>query len=205
MNGKMDQDHLKKRAILRTVGPIVLIIGIIFLIIGIADFFSVPKSPFGGSISQTPFGGSNDFFSSTQNFGGGPDLFWCFFIAFPLIAIGIGMTSAGYMGAMARYQANEIAPVGKDVFNYMADGTSEGVKNISKAIHSGVTESKNGIRKNEISKNVKCTHCSTPNTDNAKFCNNCGQKIRLISTCYSCGQENDVNAKFCNHCGSSLI
>ena len=47
-----------------------------------------------------------------------------------------------------------------------------------------------------------CASCGTTNTDDASFCNNCGQS--LASGCPQCGTENPPQANFCNNCGSSL-
>lgn len=60
------------------------------------------------------------------------------FIGFPLMFAGLVMTMMGYAGKMARYQAAEIAPVQKDAFNYMADGTQGGVKTVANAAGEGL-------------------------------------------------------------------
>lgn len=174
MSNKIDKKHNEKRAFLRTMGIIVLVIGLGFLMVGMVNFFSAFSNPFGG----------------------GPRLFWCNFVGIPLLFIGIVMISAGYMGAVARYEAEEIAPVGKDVFNYMANETSEGVETIAKSIHNGIT---NG------NKTLRCTKCNELNDSDAKYCNNCGYELKSTIVCDKCGKENEATAKFCNSCGSKLL
>lgn len=184
MNNKIDKNHSQKRTVFRTVGPILLSIGLIFVIVGIVDFFSAARIPFTGGPGFMP---GTDF--------GGPDLFWCFFVGLPLIFVGGVMTATGFMGAVARYHAEEIAPVGKDVFNYMAKGTSEGVETISRSIHKGITEDKSDL---------VCNNCNKLNKNDAKFCNYCGEELQSIIICSECKEENKSDAKFCNNCGTKL-
>lgn len=172
---KIDRNHNEKRKILRIVGPIVLITGLIFIIVGMVDFFSSTRIPFGG----------------------GPNLFWCNFVGMPLIFVGFVLTSAGYMGAVARYQAEEIAPVGKDVFNYMAEGTSKGVETIAKSIHNGIT--------GNDTKTLVCIKCNEENDTDAKFCKSCGDVLNKKVICNNCGKENEVDSKFCNSCGIKIL
>ena len=58
----------------------------------------------------------------------------CIGIGIPLIFAGLVMTMYGFAGKMARYQAAEMAPVQKDAFNYIADGTQGGVKTVAKRL-----------------------------------------------------------------------
>ena len=101
---QLDPGHNEKRGILRVIGPVIFIVGLIFMIVGLVSFFIA-------------FGGH-----------GFPRLFWCCFVGLPLLWLGSVLSGAGFIGAAARYLAGESAPVAKDTFNYMADGTKEGVK-----------------------------------------------------------------------------
>ena len=47
-----------------------------------------------------------------------------------------------------------------------------------------------------------CPNCQHNNPLNAKFCNNCGDKLQNI--CSSCSTLNEPNSKFCMECGQSL-
>ncbi|HEV2404982.1 MAG TPA: adenylate/guanylate cyclase domain-containing protein, partial [Ktedonobacterales bacterium] len=48
-----------------------------------------------------------------------------------------------------------------------------------------------------------CPTCQTKNSENAKFCNECGQALPRV--CANCGAINPPGAKFCNQCGAPLL
>jgi membrane protease subunit (stomatin/prohibitin family) len=101
----------------------------------------------------------------------------------------------GFMGAVARYQAGEIAPVGKDTFNYMAHGTQGGVRTMASAVGAGLAEGAGGAT-------LACPACGHPNDEDAKFCDDCGAAVS--KACPTCGAANDGHAKFCDGCGNRL-
>ena len=49
---------------------------------------------------------------------------------------------------------------------------------------------------------MKCPKCQFNNADDAKFCNECGQ--RLESVCPACSKVNKYGSKFCNECGHNF-
>ena len=49
---------------------------------------------------------------------------------------------------------------------------------------------------------MQCTKCKHENRDNAKFCENCGEKLSFI--CPKCGSELKPEAKFCDECGTKV-
>jgi len=49
---------------------------------------------------------------------------------------------------------------------------------------------------------IKCNNCQKNNTEEAKFCVECGTKLELL--CQSCGKENPPTHKFCYECGHKL-
>jgi len=49
---------------------------------------------------------------------------------------------------------------------------------------------------------MKCPNCRHENPDDAKFCNECAQKLEL--SCPDCGKANPPGSKFCNQCGHDL-
>ncbi len=122
----MDENRLKSprheaiRTVLRTGGPLVVLIGALFLLIGMVSFFAA--------------------FGSFET----PRLFWCAFVGIPLLAVGGRMCQFGYMGDVARYLAAEAAPVAKDAVNYLGEETQPGVKAVAKAITEGVLEAQQG-------------------------------------------------------------
>jgi hypothetical protein len=140
----IDPNHAAKRDFLRMAGPAILIVGVLFLIVGMVNFFS-----------------------SMGSFEG-PKLFWCFFVGMPLLVVGGSMTSMGFMGAIGRYQASEIAPIGKDTFNYVADGVRPGIKSVTSAVMEGISDA---------GKTQFCTACGSRNDADAKFCKACGHAL----------------------------
>ncbi|HTD85914.1 MAG TPA: hypothetical protein VK850_05000 [Candidatus Binatia bacterium] len=116
MNKLESPKHKSARSFLRVAGPIILGVGLVFILVGFISFF-------GAMNGNQP-----------------PKYFWCAFLGMPLAFLGLVMCKFGYMGAMARYMATEIAPVGADTANYMAKETQEGVKTVARAAAEGVRE-----------------------------------------------------------------
>lgn len=48
---------------------------------------------------------------------------------------------------------------------------------------------------------ASCPKCGAPQATNAKFCPECGTKIKASSTCSKCGAALTPGAKFCPECG----
>jgi len=107
---KINPNHRAQNAFLKTFGPLVLLVGIVFLAIGTIDFFV-----------------------SSSNFQS-PKYFWCCFVGIPITFFGAFMTKMAYMGKVARYSAAELAPVAKDTFNYVANESAEGISSIAQAL-----------------------------------------------------------------------
>jgi hypothetical protein len=173
---QIDPGHNTTRDTFRVMGPVVALTGVGFMIVAFVNFFHA-------------FGGH-----------GQPELFWCFFIGVPLLFAGGVMTSYGYMGKVMRYTAQEMAPVGKDTFNYMADGTREGVKTIASAIGQGLHEGGLGAAPTMI----RCLKCNAPSPADAKFCSQCGHALSKTRPCPNCRELNDPDAKFCDNCGRAF-
>jgi hypothetical protein len=108
--------HKRTRSFLRLAGPLVAGVGLVFLIIGMASFFSV-------------FGGN-----------GSPRLFWCCFVGMPLLFAGGVMCMFGFIGAVSRYTAAEQVPVATEAINDLADGTQAAVKTVARSVAEGVRE-----------------------------------------------------------------
>ncbi|HQP32241.1 MAG TPA: zinc ribbon domain-containing protein [Deltaproteobacteria bacterium] len=47
-----------------------------------------------------------------------------------------------------------------------------------------------------------CPSCNSPLENNAKFCTECGAKIKAEAHCTQCGAKLAPNAKFCGECGA---
>ena len=104
------------RTALWIIGPAILIAGLLCLIVaGISFFASI------GSFSL-------------------PRFFWLAFVGIPLLFIGSVLSMYGFMGAVFRFAAGEVAPVAADSVNYMAEETKGGVETVAKAAAKGVVE-----------------------------------------------------------------
>ena len=102
------------------------------------------------------------------------------------------------MGRVARYQAQQIAPVAKDTFNYMAEGTQEGIKTVVGAIGEGLRQGGPGGSPQTM---VRCHKCNALIEAEAKFCSQCGQAVGKTKACPQCRELNDPDARFCDNCG----
>lgn len=49
-----------------------------------------------------------------------------------------------------------------------------------------------------------CPECEEPLASNAKFCPNCGAKLKAANHCTNCGSKLEPNAKFCGECGTKV-
>ena len=52
--------------------------------------------------------------------------------------------------------------------------------------------------------NMICPKCHTVNSDEEKFCRNCGFQLNSSRICPTCGKTNDSNSKYCKECGTVL-
>jgi len=170
---KIDPGHQSIRSFLRVLGPVVVLVGLVLIAIGLVSFFSA--------------------FGTMQP----PRYFWCAFIGMPLLGVGIILCKFGYMGKVARYVAGEIAPVGKDTINYMADGTKDSIKTIATAIGEGLRGGQDAGQQTM----VRCYKCNALVDAAAKFCSQCGQATQKSKSCPSCKELNDPDARFCDNCG----
>src|SRR2546430_14071609 len=93
---RIDPHHLSRRALLRIAGVALAALGLLFIAVGVAIFFS-----------------SMGTFEP-------PRYFWCIFLGMPLLAVGLGLCQFAFLGSWSRFVAGESAPVQKDTFNYLA-------------------------------------------------------------------------------------
>jgi hypothetical protein len=172
-DNRIDPQHQPIRDTLRVVGPLLLGVGVIFMIVGGVDFFS-----------ELP-----------------PTLFWCFFVGMPLLFVGGVMTQYGYMGRVARYLSQEITPVATDTLNYAVGETKESVRDLAGAVGEGLGLRKSAgaavhircqkcTHENEADaqfcsrcgapmvRSVPCAKCGHPNEPDAKFCDHCRGEMK---------------------------
>lgn len=183
-NSQGDQEKLQRgstaiRDIFQIIGPIILCLGAIFVIMGVMDAIG----------SDGRHGRS-----------------WWPFVGLPLLFVGAVITVNGFMGVMARFHASQIAPLGKDVTNYMVDGTKGSIKTIGSALGAGLAEGM-GQPAGEAAAGqvaVRCHKCNKPNPADAKFCSDCGAALTKSKPCPACHELNDPDARFCGNCGGTL-
>jgi RNA polymerase subunit RPABC4/transcription elongation factor Spt4 len=174
---QIDPGHNSVRDVLRVVGPVIALTGLGFTIVGLVDFFRA-------------FGGFEP-----------PRLFWCAFVGLPLLFVGGVLSSYGYMGRVLRYTAQEMAPPSRDTFNYLAEGTREGVKTMAGALGEGLREGGMGVVPQPM---VRCHKCNALAAADARFCGQCGQALGKAKPCPNCQELNDPDAHFCDNCGQTL-
>jgi ribosomal protein L40E len=176
MGDRLDPEQYRElRALLRAVGPAIAGLGILLTIVGLVSFF---KS----------FGGLEP-----------PRYFWCAFVGLPLAAVGIGISQFAYVGTITRYMAGEVAPVGKDVTNYMVAGTKDSVRELAAAVGEGLASASGGA-----ALRIRCHKCNAENDLTANFCEHCGTSLAKSKPCPECGEINDPDARFCDHCGNTM-
>ena len=169
----IDKNHDTIKSILRIIGPVIVIIGVVFIAIGLINFFS-------SFVSFRP-----------------PRYFWCSFVGMPLCAFGLMICRFAFMGDIARYKANEIAPVAKDTIEYIAHGSKDAIQEIAQAVGEGL----NKKLSTDDTIVIRCHKCNAINSINAKFCSNCGVALQKTKICPKCGDLNDPDAHFCDNCG----
>jgi hypothetical protein len=197
----IDPGHASTRDLLRVVGPLVAIVGGLFMLVGIVDFFSA----FGSVGSSGPFGSQtiavgDSHITLTPDRGmGPPQHFWCLFVGMPMLGIGLMMCRAGFMGKIARYTSAEITPVVTDSLNYAARESKDSIREVAKAVRDGLA----GGGAAEAAE-FPCPRCLHKNEPGAKFCSQCGSALITSRACPKCRHENDLGAKFCDNCGEAM-
>lgn len=188
-----NERHRGNRSVLRIIGPLVLIVGIICTLVGVGGFFSTFIQGFTSGPGEM----------MEEGFGDGIKLFPLAFIGIPLMGIGGMITKFAYMGAVARYAASEIAPVAKDTTNYMIDGTKDAVGGLAQSVGAGIAAGLAGEK--PAVEMVDCPQCGEACDSGARFCDQCGAAIPGPVRCESCGAMNEPDAKFCSQCGESMV
>jgi len=72
--------------------------------------------------------------------------------------------------------------------------------------HAAMAEEDKKLGKENWRDNIKatCPECEAPLATNAKFCPECGAKLKSDDTCQSCGAKLTPGAKFCPECGKKI-
>jgi hypothetical protein len=181
---RIDPKHTGVRRFLRIAGPLALVAGLGLTIAGIATMilgaarFDAPGFDAFGSISTTAL---------------------LMFTGLPLTFIGGVMCMAGFMGAVARYQLQEMAPPAVDTFNYVAEETQPGLQQVASAVGAGLAAGLKGV----AAPQAACPTCGQANEADAQFCKHCGAAIGG-KPCPACKGTNPADARFCIHCGVTV-
>jgi hypothetical protein len=146
---KIDPKHSTTRSVLRTLGPALAVLGLLLIAVGMVSFFSA--------------------FGTFEP----PRYFWCVFLGMPVLFVGVVLCMMGFLGLFARYVSGEAAPVQKDTFNYLAEGTKGGVKTLAQAVGEGLAAGRGGVGKAQ----ARCPRCDHGNDADARFCNKCGTPL----------------------------
>lgn len=161
-------DHRSHRSGLRALGAVLALAGAILFGIGMVSFFGA-------------MGG-----------GGTPSMFWCAFVGGPMLAIGLGMLKAGYLGTITRYVATETAPVVADTLSHVAHGTKDAVQATAAAVAKGLRGDAPSLR---------CGACGADAGPGARYCQQCGKPLATDVPCPQCSHTNAPSARFCAGCG----
>lgn len=143
---RIDPHHLRRRSGLRVLGVTLAVLGLLFTATGFVSFF-------------TAFGTFEP-----------PRYFWCAFVGLPLLGVGLGICQFAFLGSFSRFVAGEAAPVQRDTFNYLAEGTQPGVRSLARAAAEGISE---GLARPAGT----CPQCHQPTAPGAKFCSQCGAAL----------------------------
>ena len=155
------QKHLKTKKKLKTIGPILLAVGLVLALIGFIDFF----------VSMGSFGT--------------PKLFFMSFFGMPMAVAGGILTMYGYQREMGTYIKNESVPV----FNEAGEEIAPAIKSIAKSAKEGSEEKlicECGELNDAGSKFCKkcgqplvktCPYCGQEVDVDSEFCNHCGRKL----------------------------
>lgn len=151
----------------RIAGPLMILVGAIFSVVGFVDFFQ-----------------------SISTFGG-PSKFWCVFIGLPLVSYGVLVCRAAYLKPISDYVAGETYDAVSTLSSAAASGLKSGnlesgtrrsnpqtVIACHKCNHHNPDDSKycNNCG-TALAKSVKCNRCNELNDPDARFCDNCGDTI----------------------------
>ena len=152
--------HNRTKLICKITGITIFIVGVVFVIMGFADF------------------------SNAMSTSAIPEKFWCLFVGFPAIMFGGFLTTVGFHRELSEYTMRERTPV----FNEAGKEIQPGVRAIAQAAKDtddticpacGTTNDKNSLfcKKCGVPLSKKCPVCGAVLDADAIFCNTCGKKL----------------------------
>ncbi len=198
-----EEKHQKVKRKLNIIGLILLIIGLIMVGVGITLLILGIKNINSSNLLESPKEPKDDLMNNALTsmgyfIGGG----LLFVIGFGMVFYGIYAVFFAHARDIASFGASSIAPVVNDTVNYMADNTAPAVNKavggLAESITSGIVKGKQTANK------TVCPKCQETNDANAKFCDNCGEKLETEKHCPNCGEKLEKDQKFCPNCGNKL-
>ncbi|HHY30970.1 MAG TPA: zinc ribbon domain-containing protein, partial [Syntrophaceticus sp.] len=72
--------------------------------------------------------------------------------------------------------------------------------------HAAMAEEDKNLDKKQWREKIRasCPNCEAPLASNAKFCPECGEKLKYQENCPECGTKIAPGSKFCLECGHKL-
>ena len=160
-----NENHEKLKKRLKIAGFILLAVGFVCTVVGMANFFS------------SAMGGDGEM----------PKLFWLMFIGVPCLGVGGSLLGFAYRREIMNFNKNESVPVINDAAGEIAPA----VRNIAEAVKTADekptvkcacgeenTAGSKFCRKCGRSLAGVCPDCGKEVGANDEFCNNCGAKLK---------------------------
>jgi ribosomal protein L40E len=119
-------------------------------------------------------GGLASFFSAFGSFGAAPTNFWMAFIGLPMLAIGAAMLRAGYLGPASRYVAGEVTPVLRDSLGALGAGPE---RRLCAACGAENDADAGFCDRCGQPLSRRCAACGANNDVDAGFCDSCGAAL----------------------------
>ena len=153
----MNKDYARSKKYMLILGIIFLIVGIVVILLGLTQFAGIFGTLGGSSFDDMAQGASHGFLSIIMFFLGGV-----------LLIIGIGLIYVSQIRRVTSYVATEASPA-----------ITTATHAVGKGVASGINEA-GGINMASQTKEVvkvKCPHCGYLESEDATFCSKCGKNL----------------------------
>ncbi len=173
-----ERSHASRRRTLTICGVLLIVIGVPLLVTGIVKFTSTMGSPPPRSSTQEFFDDpagtmdrDNARWDADMEAKKASGLGGMAFFALGVLALGVGSSLVTFAnrGKLARYTANEVAPVVADAVSYVATESAADVGAAARALQ-GATPPAEVVK-------VKCRACGSLEREKASFCSSCGKPL----------------------------
>ncbi|MDE6691017.1 MAG: zinc-ribbon domain-containing protein [Clostridia bacterium] len=175
MNDEEREKHERTKKKLKTIGTVLLVIGIVCEIAGFLDM-------------AVTINGMTGF----------PSLFFLNFLGAPCIFVGVVLLVFSCRKEIMTYTKNEVVPVVNDT----AEELKPAIKSVIGAVREGIKGDEPAREAAPEKKGTICPKCGSQNQPENKFCDRCG--TQLYKVCPACGARQDGDDVFCGECGARL-